>query len=344
MKKNYLITLALIGLFCAPLWAQQDPHFSLYRFHSNMFNPAVSGIKGAPSLNMGFRSQWQGFAGAPETQVVSFGTPTKGERVGLGFNVVNDKTFVENRTFLFGSFSYRLQLSDETNLFLGLQAGTNSYSVNAQGLEIYGLDNNFDPRIVDFSRFNPNVGVGAYLQHEKYFLSLSAPKILKSVRFQEENGLVTSAADRVHFYFSGGAYLPLNDQWEFIPSTLIRYVNFAPFLATVNASLSYKRTIDFGVEYSFNSGIGATLMVNAGKTFSFGYAYVTSLHPQINQFSKGTHEVAMRIRLGSEREAEPEVLEELEVSASKDGPQKASSEERKIGTRNNERKAKKSPK
>ena len=70
--------------------AQQDPHVSLYRYHMNMINPAVSGIKEASFLNMSLRSQWQGVQGAPETQVVSFGTPTRSERVGLGINVIHD--------------------------------------------------------------------------------------------------------------------------------------------------------------------------------------------------------------------------------------------------------------
>jgi len=299
MKKNYLILFILLLCSSITLLAQQDPHFSLYRFHANMFNPAVTGIKEVPMVNLSFRSQWQGFTGAPETQVVSFGTPTQGERVGLGFNVVNDQTFIENQTLIFGSFSYRLQMNGRSNLFLGLQAGTNSYSVNARGLDVYGLENGVDPFLLDTSKFYPNIGVGAYLQHEKYYLSLSAPKILKTQRFKEQNGLVTSAADLVHIYASAGYYIPLNQQWEFVPSTLVRYVNFAPFLITANASFSYKRVIDFGVEYNFKSGMGATLMVEAGNTFSFGYAYITSLHAQLNPFSKGTHEVVMLIKLGS---------------------------------------------
>lgn len=345
MNKNYLFFFIVFGLFYSTLWAQQDPHFSLYRFHSNMFNPAVSGIKETPLLNMGFRSQWQGFQGAPETQVISFGTPTKGERVGLGFNVVNDKTFVENQTLIFGSFSYRLQLNDDTNLFLGLQAGTNNYTVNARNLDVYGIPNNLpDPNLLNFSRFNPNIGIGAYLSHSNYYVSLSAPKILKTQRFKEVNGLVTSASDRVHVYASAGTYIPLNQQWEFIPSTLLRYVNFAPFLITANASFSYKRMIDFGIEYNFKSGMGGTIMVDTGNTFSFGYAYVTSLHSQINQFSKGTHEIAMRIRIGNRNQrivGEP-TQELYPLRSTKDGPQKPDSKEKKIGTKNNESKNSKS--
>ncbi|MEK9614355.1 MAG: PorP/SprF family type IX secretion system membrane protein [Flavobacteriaceae bacterium] len=281
--------------------AQQDPHVSLYRYHMNMINPAVSGIKEASFLNMSLRSQWQGVQGAPETQVVSFGTPTRSERVGLGINVIHDRTYVEEQTLVFGSFSYRLPLTEKADLFLGLQAGTNGYSVNAAGLDAWNPQGQAvnDANLLNYSRFNPNIGVGAYLQHEKYYLSLSAPKILATERFKEIDGMVTTAADRVHFYASGAYYFSLNDQWELIPSLLVCYVNFAPFLVTSNLSFSYKKAIDFGVEYSFKSGLGGTLMVNTNDTFSFGYAYITSLHKDINTFSKGTHEVVMKIKLSS---------------------------------------------
>ena len=323
-KKILQSTLFLFMLLWTSLWGQQDPHISLYRYHMNMINPAVSGIKNAPFLNMSFRSQWQGFEGAPETQIISFGTPTKEERVGLGLNVIHDKTFVEDQTLIFGSFSYRLPLKEKLDLFLGIQAGTNGYSVNAQGLEVYGIaDGQIDPNLINFSRFNPNVGIGAYLQHENYYFSLSAPKILTSRRYKEENGIFTTATDQVNYYLSEGSYFKINEQWEFIPSVLARFVNTAPFLITTNMSFSYKRAIDFGIEYNFSSGVGGTLMVETGKIFSFGYAYITSIHQEINTFSKGTHEVVMRIRLTSNKLTNSTLSSEKEFKL-----------EQKIGTKN----------
>lgn len=60
MKQHY-INFCLALLCCFGLQAQQDPHISLYRFHLNMFNPAVVGTQSAPLVGMTFRSQWQGF-------------------------------------------------------------------------------------------------------------------------------------------------------------------------------------------------------------------------------------------------------------------------------------------
>lgn len=338
MKKHYTL-LFIVSLLKGQLglYAQQDPHISLYRYHLNMFNPAVVGSMRQATVGMTLRSQWQGFEGAPETQVVSFATPTKQERVGLGFQVINDKTFVENQTLAFGSYAYLLKLNRGWNLHLGIQAGFNSFRVNAAGLNIYGTDT-VDPNLLDYSSINPNVGVGAYLKHENYYFSLSTPRILNSERFKRFEGLVTTAADRVHIYASGGATFNLNEQWDFVPSFLFRYVNNAPFLNTLNASFVYNKIIDFGVEYNFQSGLGGTLMIDTIKNLSFGYAYITSVHPALNQFSKGSHEVALRIRLGEEKTWIPEEEEFLLEAVGAVNKTKADRDEKRIGTQNKEAK------
>jgi hypothetical protein len=74
-------------------------------------------------------------------------------------------------------------------------------------------------------------------------------------------------------------------------------VSHAPVLATFNLAFVYKKTLDFGLEFNLQSGFGANMMVDTGNTFSFGYAYVASMHSEISQFSKGTHEAVLKIKL-----------------------------------------------
>lgn len=304
MKKNTLklILVIYVSFNGFKIVGQQDPQISLYRFHMNVINPAVSGIEKNAQMNFSYRSQWQGFEGAPETQLFSFSSPTKEERVALGINILHDQTFTEKVTFIFGSFSYKLPLNENLNLYLGIQAGTNGYSVKAQQLKYYGANAiQSDPSLQDFSYFNPNVGVGLFLKHEQFYFSLSAPKILKTVRFKEKNGYLTEASDRVHFYGSSGLYIPLNEEWDFIPSFMVQYVNFSPLSIITNGSFSYKKIFEVGLEYGFESSLGATLMINTKNIFSFGYAYITSTSSSINQFSKGTHEAILIMRLGTKK-------------------------------------------
>ena len=297
LKKKQIIVLIFLFLL-THLRSQQNSHFSLYRQHFNMLNPAFTGTEGGSIINMTFRSQWSGIKDSPETQVISFGTPTAGNRMGIGFSVINDKTFVEKQIQSFINFSYRLQLSNKLDLYLGIQSGGNFYSVNSSNLNVYGDSEITDQRLfLNYSRINPNIGVGIYFKHENFYFSLSAPKILNSERFKRTEGITSTPTDRVHTYTTAGVFIPLNEQWEFIPSFLLSYVKAAPMLLTLNATISYNKKIEFGTEYNFQSGLGGIIMINTGKTFSFGYAYITSMQKEINTFSTGTHEALLKIKI-----------------------------------------------
>jgi len=200
------------------------------------------------------------------------------------------------------------------NLFLGIQSGFNAYQLDAENLKLYGIEGT-DPFLNNSSKINPNVGVGAYLKSDKFYLSLSAPRILKTQRFNDLDAV--TASDFVHVYFSGGAYFDLNKSWQFIPSYFARYVNFSPIALVFNASFLYQDTIDIGVEYNMDSGIGGTLMVDTGSIFSFGYAYLTTVHSAINQFSNGNHELIVKVRLKS-KEKKSNSIEDIETISDSD--------------------------
>ena len=145
------------------LYAQQQNSYTFYRQNMNIVNPAYAGADGHTTFAGIFRSQWSGVKNAPEAQAFSFGTYA-GKNVGVGLSVENDRTFVEQQTFVTADFSYRLPMNEQLDLFLGLKAGGNFYNVNTSELETWNYD--LDPSLVGLSRFNPNVGVGAYLKHE----------------------------------------------------------------------------------------------------------------------------------------------------------------------------------
>jgi len=288
-----------VCVFGKVLVAQQDTHFSLYRHHMTIFNPAVTGLEGNGFLKLSTRNQWIGEEQAPRTQAISFGTPLGTERIGLGFNVINDATFVEDQTSFFVNFSYKLQLNDSADLFLGIQAGGNTFRINASSLRTIGSDGIIgDPFLIDHGQFNPNVGVGIYIRTEKGFLSLSAPRILSTKRFMEEDGFFTTATDRVHSYISLGRQIAMSENWTITPYFMSRFVNDAPIFHSFNTNLTYDNGFDFGLEYHWGSGFGANLMIDLGS-MSFGYAYTHYLNDEINQSANGSHELLLKVMLGS---------------------------------------------
>src|SRR5690606_36533787 len=260
----------------------------------NLFNPAYAGADSLTTFTGIFRSQWQGVKDAPESQAFSFAT-TMGKRVGLGLSVENDRTFVEKQTGVFADFSYLVPMSESLNLFLGLKAGGNFYDVNTSGTETWNHD--ADPSLVGLSRFNPNVGVGVYLKHEHYYLSLSAPRIFESERARAEEGLVTSAADRPHFYLSGGYDFELSEALVLKPSVMLRYVKGAPVSTDFTAMLNIQDNFEVGAAYRTDRAVSGLAIINVWDWLRFGYAYESSLRAEVQNVNNGTHELLLKFIL-----------------------------------------------
>lgn len=292
----YIKQLVVLGFlfFGMSSHAQQKNNYSFYRQNMNILNPAYAGADGNTVLTGSIRSQWQGVKDAPESQTFSFGTAMV-KRVGLGLSVENDKTFVEKQTTVNLDFSYMLPLGANLDLYLGIKAGGNFYDVNASGLNTWNYDT--DPSLENLSRFNPNMGIGAYLKHDNFYISLSAPRIFETKRAKEEEGLVTTAADRIHYYLSGGYDLPLNDLFTLKPSIMMRYVQGAPLSTDFTALLNVDQKFEFGGSYRTDKAFTSLFFVNVLKWLQAGYAYENSWRSEISNVSGGTHEILVKFIL-----------------------------------------------
>jgi type IX secretion system PorP/SprF family membrane protein len=277
-------------------FAQQDVHLSLYRHHINVFNSAYTGVSEYSSIKTSFRSQWSGIKNAPRVQAVSFSMPSADKRVGYGLLITNDKTFIERQTKFFANFSYRLPLPNKGNLYLGINAGGNSLSVDFNGLK--NLASNKDNQFQSYSNFNPNVGVGAYLERETFFISLSIPELLSTKRNKDNVGLVTSARDRPHVYWIGGVKIPIQQDWTWVGSTFFRFVSDAPISTVMNTGVLYK-TVKATIGYQFNAAVVGTLLFQTQGAFAFGYSYQAPTAGNISSLTGGNHELLLKIKLGA---------------------------------------------
>ena len=130
---NKLQILLAAMAITATVSAQQDPNYTFYRYNMNIYNPAFAGSSEAAEFSLGIRSQWAGIEGAPESQSAIFGMPV-GKNVGLGASILNDRTFIEQQTWVAIDISYFIQLNDDHRLYFGIKGSANSYDANTDGL------------------------------------------------------------------------------------------------------------------------------------------------------------------------------------------------------------------
>ncbi len=283
--KNYIKI--LLFLFIGTVYAQQESIYSLYRYNMNVINPAYAGTDGG-NLTFLNRSQWSGVQDAPETQNLIVAIPL-GEKIGLGFSGIRDKVFVETATNVSIDFSYKLQVAESTDLFLGLKAGATFLDVN-----LGALGQNADPLLSgQYDEFNPNVGIGAYLKGDRYFVSLSAPRMLNTDRVaRDQNGVQTTATDRMHVYLMGGYTFDIGDKVTFTPSALTAYVKGADPSITLNGTFGFLDRFELGAGYRLDEAFAGLATVKL-DWFKFGYAYEGSTDRDFRNISgsSGTHEI-----------------------------------------------------
>jgi type IX secretion system PorP/SprF family membrane protein len=295
MKKIHNILAIALLLVSSAALAQQESVYSFYRQHMNLVNPAYVGIDSATVVTSTLRKQWTGVANAPETQAVSFGT-TLGKKVGFGLTVISDKTFVEKQTNVSLNFSYKLKMSETADVYFGIKAGGNAYSVNTTGLETYNVQ--ADPALASISTFNPNVGVGAVYKEGPMYISLSIPNLLNTKRVSNNDGYASVATDSPHMYLSGGYDIPLQGEFSTLilkPSAMLRYVAGAPTSIDVTTMLQIDKTFELGGMYRTDKAYAAMASVLISNRLLFGFAYEMSTQPTLAA-ARNTNEILLQFK------------------------------------------------
>ncbi|WP_299121742.1 type IX secretion system membrane protein PorP/SprF [uncultured Tenacibaculum sp.] len=299
MKQNYRFHIVFILIITTVfnVESQQLPQFTQYMYNTISVNPAYAGSREVLSIVGLHRSQWAGFGKGPETQTLSIHTPLRNDRIGLGLSFINDKLGYENFTYLYGDFSYTINLSQETRLAFGLKAGFTQYNLDDELIAAEAGD----PGISGVrNRWEPNVGAGLYLHTNKWYLGLSAPRLLNI----DHNDLTIGGVDygivdKVSYYLTAGYVFNLSNSVKFKPATLIKATNGAPLSYDVTANFLFNEKFWLGGSYRFNEftgALGAIVDFQVSRQFRIGYAYEYPLS-DINQFSSGTHEILLMYEL-----------------------------------------------
>lgn len=271
----------------------------------NIINPAFAGAETGTVFSFTSRRQWAFDEEAPSTLAFSYSS-AQANNVGLGISLVADRVFIEQQTNATIDFSYQLNM-ESTQVYLGIKAGGNFYKADPTGL--LGFAASPDPIQQAFSKFNPNIGVGALLKRENLWLSFSLPRIFNSNRTRD---MIISAKDRVHTYLGGGGTLPLGTNLTLKPSLLLRKVKGLPLSTDLTGFISWQQKFDLGMSYRSSGALSLLSSVRVGN-FDVGYAYETPVQSGLAQLNLKTHEVFLRIHLGAKAtDASPESVTEEE--------------------------------
>ncbi|MDP1623603.1 MAG: type IX secretion system membrane protein PorP/SprF [Bacteroidales bacterium] len=292
--RNLFFLLPLIWV--TDSFGQQDPLFSQYAYNKMAFNPAYAGSAGRLSLDLITRIQWVGIQGAPETVSFNAHTPLRNPRIGIGLNVYRDKLGPTVDYGAMAAFAYRI-IFPSTTLCFGVQAGFKYMDIN------WGL---LDPKDQGDALLTgpvtnkavPDVDFGMYYYGSRFYVGLSARHLLQNqilVSNTAPDDETSFTKLRRNYYGIAGCAIPLNENLDFIPSVLVKYLRGGPLQADFNASFLIINLFTLGAAYRTDQALALMVQVNVGKGFSIGYSYDIWFNV-LKSYNSGSHE----IRIGYE--------------------------------------------
>jgi type IX secretion system PorP/SprF family membrane protein len=236
-----LILLTALWLTGGSLYAQQSAQYTQYIFNGLIINPAYAGTKEILNANAMYRSQWAGLDGAPTTQTLTADGAVNDNKIGLGFQVVNDHIGAEGQLSFMGSGSVHLDVSEDARLSFGLSGGLRQYTLDGSKIK---TTNPNDPLIPNTktSTILPNADAGIYYHTEQFYLGVSGANL---TGIKSDYVLAPSR----HYFLTSGYVFNLGSFVKFKPSFLIKSDFKAPSNVDLNAFLLFGERLWLGGSY-----------------------------------------------------------------------------------------------
>lgn len=292
MRKVFLVIVG--GLLSAIALGQQLPQTTLYFTNPFIYNPAVAGVHDYWDAQFNSRFQWVGINDAPRMHYLTAHGPLKNYKMGLGGTIFADITGPTRRTGFNAAYSYKLQITEELKLGMGIEAGVLQYVTDGSQILLKDGD---DPALSNGfqSVITPNATVGFHLYTDEYYFGFAVPQIIgNKLRFFDDFTDTEARLNR-HLFVYGGYKFVINDQFTIEPSALIKYVDPIPVQWEMNVRAFYKNAFWIGGSYRMDDALALTLGYIYQDMLSIAYAYDYST-TELSTYSSGSHEIVLGIR------------------------------------------------
>ena len=285
--KKILSTFAIVMTACVAS-AQQEAMYTHYAFNTLSINPAYAGSREALTITALHRSQWVGFKGAPTSQTVNLHAPI-GEDMGVGLSVMHDKTGPVNATSVFADYAYKMPLLTG-KLSMGIKAGIDMFNIDLTQLTAIDAG---DIAVANYSKVNPNVGLGAHFATDKYFIGLSSPRLLP-LRYYADNVSGLKSNEKIHAYLMGGYVFDINPKLQLKPIALIKTTGAAPTQAELTGIATLDKRLELGAMLRTGDAFGIIAGFNFDNSLRIGYSFDWSYGINTGRYNAGSHEIVLR--------------------------------------------------
>lgn len=291
------ITTSVMVLLSLGAFAQQDAGFSMYFFDPLYYNPGYAGTREVFSGIVAARNQWIGMPGAPTTQSITMHSALPNKQVGLGLKVYNDIAGPLKNTGINLTYAYHFPINRKTNISFGLTGMLSKLSIDWSSIHI---DNPNDQAFEGNAATNwvSDASAGVYLYQSRFYAGFSVNHLFQS-KFGTTDAVGANHAKFYRqYYLTSGIVLPINENVDFRPSLLAKYVQAAPAVGEIDGTFIFYQKLFLGAGFrtakrvniaGTDNMIIALMQFKFGNALRIGYSYDYYLN-QTGSYNSGTHE------------------------------------------------------
>ncbi|MBJ2176430.1 type IX secretion system membrane protein PorP/SprF [Aureibaculum sp. A20] len=293
MRKLSSFLLIVLSLVSITGFSQQDPQYTQYMYNMNIVNPAYAGSRGTLSIGLLGRLQWVGIEGAPKTATMAIHAPL-GKNLGGGFSAILDEHGPVKETNVYADVSYTINTSEEGRLAFGLKGGITFFDVGLLSLVLPQTAPGVDPLFSDnVNETLPNFGAGVYYYTDKFYVGLSAPNLLETKHLEQDNGTISKASEKMHYFGTVGYVFNLSETLKFKPSVMAKAVTGSPLSLDGSLNFLFNDRLELGASYRFGDSVSGLINFGVTRDLRIGYAYDYTT-TNLGNYNSGTHEVFMQ--------------------------------------------------
>lgn len=284
-------------LFYFNLGAQQTTQYSHFVYNYFAYNPALAGSQNCMNLKLGFRTQWVGFDGHPETGFASFHTRLKFKKSrtnrtyhGVGAYIENDVLGYLGTTTLNLAYAYHFPVSRDVTASVGLFAGFQQFKADASKIVTISYN---DPVLPSSNSafFVPYITPGIFLNHDDWFAGMAIRQIVRN-KWDKVIGL--NSRNRFHYSIVGGKRFKLNQKFNLVASGMFKYVGYSAPSIDLNIMAEITQAFELGILWRNQDALSALVKLKFARFFTLAYAFDFTTS-KLKQVSSNTHEFILGI-------------------------------------------------
>lgn len=296
-KSIILLVIVLTSMF---VHAQQIGMYSHYFYKPMLYNPALAGLDNTTNAALISRNQWTDFKAAPRLNMFTIDGSLLDDKIGVGFNLINDRKGLTNRTTGTFCYAYKLKLSDDIRLMFGLGLGVTYQSLDFSKTQV---ENNTDPNLFsDIEKktaLDANAGVAFVWKGLE--VSAAVPQLFQNkINYVDYSNVRGYYAMARHYMISGKYKVMLlpDKGISLTPQFLTRYVSGAPMQFDGILTAHWEDKCWFGFMYKSAYAVAVNLGFVVHKQLSIGYSY-DFITGSIGKYSGMSHELMLNYKFAS---------------------------------------------